>query len=155
MRCYYSGPKWTWERWQWRGTTHSPKLEHYWNLTIRLFCVIPRTLIGGVLLLCSMSHMTLVGSGWVLPLCREVVGVFYNPSGLDKRCLGCVMNLWGFSSYPRSLVICWSSEGIKDGKERDSDTFELNFDVLVYNNFAVWNFFPEPVEINVLLSQGV
>ena len=26
---------------------HSPKLQHYWNLTIRLFSVISRTLIGG------------------------------------------------------------------------------------------------------------
>ena len=31
--------EWTWERWQWRGTPHSPKFLHYWNLTIRLFSV--------------------------------------------------------------------------------------------------------------------
>ena len=47
IRCYYSGPEWTWERWQWRGTPHSPKLQHCWNLTIRLFSAISRTLIGG------------------------------------------------------------------------------------------------------------
>ena len=29
------------------GTTHSPKLQHCWNLTIRLFSVISRTLVGG------------------------------------------------------------------------------------------------------------
>ena len=29
------------------GTSHSPKLLHYWNLTIRLFSVISRTLVGG------------------------------------------------------------------------------------------------------------
>ena len=29
------------------GTPHSPKLQHYWNLTIRLFGVIFRILIGG------------------------------------------------------------------------------------------------------------
>ena len=40
IRCYHSGPGWTWERWQWRGTPHSPKLQHCWNLTIRLFSVI-------------------------------------------------------------------------------------------------------------------
>ena len=45
IRCYHSGPEWTWEWWQWRGTQHSPKLQHYWNLTIRLFTVISRTLI--------------------------------------------------------------------------------------------------------------
>ena len=29
------------------GTPHSPKLKDYWNLTIRLFSVIIRTLVGG------------------------------------------------------------------------------------------------------------
>ena len=43
IRCYYSGPEW--ERWQWRGTPNSPKLQHYWTLTIRLFRVISRTLV--------------------------------------------------------------------------------------------------------------
>ena len=33
-----------------KGTLHSPKLQHYWRLTIRLFSVICRTLVGGVLL---------------------------------------------------------------------------------------------------------
>ena len=47
IRCYHSGPEWTWERWQWRGTRHSPKLQHCWNLTIRLFSVISRTLVSG------------------------------------------------------------------------------------------------------------
>ena len=40
-----SGPKLNWERWQWRGTLHSTKLQHYWNLIIRLFSVISRTLV--------------------------------------------------------------------------------------------------------------
>ena len=46
------------------GTPNFPKLQHYWNLTIRLFRIISRT------------H---VARG-VLFLCREAVGVFYNPS---------------------------------------------------------------------------
>ena len=29
-----------------KGILHSPKLQHYWNLTIRLFSVISRTLVG-------------------------------------------------------------------------------------------------------------
>ena len=45
IRCYHSRPEWTWEQWQWRGTPHSQKLQHYWNLTIRLFSVISRTLV--------------------------------------------------------------------------------------------------------------
>ena len=34
---------WIWERWQERSVPHSPKLQHYWNLTIRLFSHIPDT----------------------------------------------------------------------------------------------------------------
>ena len=30
-----------------KGTPHSPKLQHHWKLTIRLFSVISRTLVGG------------------------------------------------------------------------------------------------------------
>ena len=64
IRCYHSGPEWTWERWQWSGTPHLPTLQHCWNLIIRLFSVIIRTLVRG----------------GVLPLCREAVSVFYSPS---------------------------------------------------------------------------
>ena len=60
-----SGPEWTWEWWQWRGTPHSPKSQHHWNLPIRLFSVIFRTLVGGD-----------------LPLCREAASVFYSPNRL-------------------------------------------------------------------------
>ena len=35
-----------WEQWQWRSDLYSPKPQHYWNLTIRLFCIIFKTLIG-------------------------------------------------------------------------------------------------------------
>ena len=51
------------------GNVHSPKLQHYWNLTIRLFSVIFRTLVGSI---------------GVLPLCREAVSVFYTPSQLGN-----------------------------------------------------------------------
>ena len=44
--CYHSGPERTWERWQLRGTPHSPKLQHCWNLTIRLFRVISGHSVG-------------------------------------------------------------------------------------------------------------
>ena len=50
------------------GTPHSPKLQHYWNVTIKLFSVIFRTLVGG----------------GVLPLSREAVSVFYSPSRLGN-----------------------------------------------------------------------
>ena len=60
--CYHSGEEWTSERWQWRGTPHFPKLQHHWNLTIRLF-LISRTFVWGV-----------------LPLWTDAVGVFYSSS---------------------------------------------------------------------------
>ena len=44
---YHSGPEWTWEWCQWTVTSHSSKLQHYWNLTIRLFSVINKTLVVG------------------------------------------------------------------------------------------------------------
>ena len=47
-----------------KGTPHSQKFQHYWNLTISLLSVIFRTLVGGGVLL----------------LCREAVGVFYSPN---------------------------------------------------------------------------
>ena len=64
FRCYYAGPEWTWERWQSWGTPHSPKLQHYWNLTNRLFSVISRRLV--------------VRRGGCLPLCRGAVGIFFS-----------------------------------------------------------------------------
>ena len=48
IRCYHSRPKRIWEWWQWSGTQFSPKLQHKWNLTIRLVSVISRILIVAV-----------------------------------------------------------------------------------------------------------
>ena len=44
FRCYHYWPKWTWDWWLWWSTPHSPK--HHWSLSIRLFSVISRTLVG-------------------------------------------------------------------------------------------------------------
>ena len=67
-----------------RGTPHSPKLQHYWNFTIRLFSVISWTLIGGV-----------------LPLCREAISVFYSPSRLGNILLEelCIMQVATLHTY--------------------------------------------------------
>ena len=67
IKCYLSGPECTQERWQWRDTLHSTKLQHYWRFTIRLFSVIPKTLVLGV-----------------LSLSRDAVGVLYSPSRLGQ-----------------------------------------------------------------------
>ena len=53
-----------------KGVPHSPKLHHHWSLTLRLFRVISKTLIGGVLL-----------------LCRDAVCVFFSPSRLGHKAL--------------------------------------------------------------------
>ena len=66
MRCHHSRPEWTWEQWQWRCALHSPKLQHHWNLTIKLLSVISR----------------------VLLLCRGAVHVFYGPSWLGHHPTG-------------------------------------------------------------------
>ena len=50
-----------------KGWCASPKLQHCWNLTIRLFIVISSPPVGGV-----------------LPLNRDAVGVFYSPSWLGQ-----------------------------------------------------------------------
>ena len=65
IRCYHSSQEWTWEQWQWRGNLHSPKLHHYWSLTIILFHVISRTLVGVE----------------VLPHCSGKIGVIYRQAG--------------------------------------------------------------------------
>ena len=62
FRCYHFGPEWIWERWQWRGTLHSPKLQHNRNLTIKLFSDISRTFLGG----------------GVIIICESAVDVFYS-----------------------------------------------------------------------------
>ena len=51
---------------------HSPRLQHYWNLIIRLFSVISRTLVWA----------------GVLFLCRDVVSVFYSPNRLGNDMTG-------------------------------------------------------------------
>ena len=43
IRFYHSGPEWTWEQWQRRGTPHFANLQHYWSFTIWLFTDISRT----------------------------------------------------------------------------------------------------------------
>ena len=45
IRRYHSRSEWTRERWQWRGTQLSPKVQD-WSLTIRWFSVISRTFVG-------------------------------------------------------------------------------------------------------------
>ena len=63
-----------------KGTPHSPKLQRYWNLTIRLFSIIFRTLIGG----------------GVSSLCREAVGLFYSYNRLSMELFSDIETLYSF-----------------------------------------------------------
>ena len=63
------------------------KISHYWNLTIRLFSVISRTLIRG-----SLS------------LCREADGVFYSLSWLGKWTRG---RRWRRDRFRKSKQALW------------------------------------------------
>ena len=56
-----------------KGTPHSSNLQNYWNLTIRLFNIISRTLVGVN-----------------FPLSRGAVSVFYSLSRLGKCVYVCV-----------------------------------------------------------------
>ena len=71
-------PEWTWEQW------HFPKLQHHWNLIIRLLSVLSRTLIGGI-----------------LPLFRGAVGEFYSPSktSVEEMILKFDLNNSWFGKY--------------------------------------------------------
>ena len=87
--CNHSRPKWTWEQWQWSSTPHSPKLQHYWNLNIRLFSVISRTLIGVFYSLSQMGKFLYIYIYIYIYICLHVcLYVFTNPSaqaGCDTR----------------------------------------------------------------------
>ena len=58
IRWLHSRSEWNWKQWQWRGTSNSPNLYHYWSFTIRSFNVKSRTLVG-----------------FFFDLCRNAVGV--------------------------------------------------------------------------------
>ena len=65
-----------------RGTPYFPKLQHYWNLTIRSF---------------NFIFWTLIGEVGVLPLCRKAVGLFYSQLGKAMEEYSCLD--WGFGKY--------------------------------------------------------
>ena len=47
IRYFLFGPECIWERWHWRSTPHSPTLQYYWCLNIKLFSTISRILLVG------------------------------------------------------------------------------------------------------------
>ena len=78
------------------GTPHSPKLQHYWSLSIRLFSVISRTLVAGWVYPFAEKKQSMYSttqadwatrnSSWgLLPLYKEADGVFFSPSRLDNK----------------------------------------------------------------------
>ena len=80
-RYYHSESAWTEKQWQWSDTSHSPKLRSR-SLTIRLFIVISRILMGRL-----------------LPLCRNAVSAFYSPSRLSLKVLSIrSLHKWSYCS---------------------------------------------------------
>ena len=69
-----SESEWNLARWQWRGTSHSPKLQHYWSLSD---CLVP------------YPEYPLVG---VLPLCKNAVSEF--TASLDRIWDSITYNGW-------------------------------------------------------------
>ena len=80
------------------GSDGNEGVQYYWNLTIRLFSVISRTLVG-----------------WELPLCRDAASVFYSPSWVGHRTLvgGVLPSAEMISVYvttqPNGPLTCWKS----------------------------------------------
>ena len=76
--------EWTWEQWQWNESLrNAAKVQHYWSLTIRLFSIVFRRLVGG----------------GVLPLCREAFIVFCDCSWLDQCLIELLVihsNTWNY-----------------------------------------------------------
>ena len=109
VKCYHSGPLWTWKRWQRRGTPHSTTSSI--TRIIRLFSVISRTLCG----------MCVCVGGGLFPLCRDAVGVFYSPCRLGKfvwtkgssyrYCYLTIIILFNFENSIQlySLICAWSN----------------------------------------------
>ena len=64
---HHSVPESSWQWWQCKGTLHSPKFNHYWRLTIRLFNIISRHQFGGIIF-----------------ICKDAVDLFYSPSRLNS-----------------------------------------------------------------------
>ena len=85
-----------------KGYSAFPKLQQYWNLTIRLFIVISRTLVGRV-----------------LPLRKDAVRVFYSHSLLDNMILGERNIQNGFGIYYPEIVECHKTEN-KQTKKKTS-----------------------------------
>ena len=110
---YHSGQEWTWEQWQWKGGLHSLKPQHHWSLTIRLFSIMFRTLMGGV-----------------LPLCRGAVGVFYRLSWMSNWWLGFM-----------ETNACVYGEGINHSKLREklvSNGTKKYFLAVTFYGFRKW-----------------
>ena len=78
----HAGPEWTWEQLQWRGAPYSPRSQHYWDLTIRLFSVI-----SGYSLEVGSYPSAEVQSVYYTALADKVRGHFW--SGRGKN-----INMW-------------------------------------------------------------
>ena len=118
VRCYHFGPEWTWEQWQWSGAPYSPKLRHYWNLTIRLFSVISRTLVvAGIYLSAEVQSVySFAPADWVTSLCvcgESLTPLQRSSQSILLQQMGPSFCFWGFflGGVAFILFICLFWEG--------------------------------------------
>ena len=101
---------------------YSPKPQHYWNLTIRLFSVISRKLIARG-----------------LPLCRGAVSVFYSPSWLNNLLLhwlsfkgwraqtALLFNHSWMHTFFKGFSTIWNANSFIEGLNSDCDVYFLQW----------------------------
>ena len=131
IRCNHFRPKWTWEQWQSRCIPHSPNLQHYRNLTIRLFSVISRILV------------------WeVLPLCRKAVSVFYNPTQQGKFWMGLTL-IMAEHQWIKATFTEHSPKKCSLG----SDCLQVHYSETSEQTFSTNNFYSEETVLNASVWQ--
>ena len=147
---YYFGPEWTWERWQWGSTPYSPKLKRYWSLTHRLFCVISRKLVVGVLFICRdlvgvFYSPCRLASFWreVLPLCRDLVGVFISLADwlrFGERSYPSVETQSVYSLVPADWAINWwkSNRYSPSGSKNNNNRVKPHSSEFQNWNLTIW-----------------
>ena len=88
IRNYHSSSEWTWERWQWKGTPHSTKLQHYYQI---VECYIQDTCRGGGLTplqrcsRCILQPPLQLTGLWSFEECADSPFIAFNPrSSLTK-----------------------------------------------------------------------
>ena len=134
IRCNHSRPQWTWEQLQWKGTPHFPKLQHNWNITIRLFNVMSGHSLGKSYPSASRCILQLQATG---PICHYEDSVKITSK---KESSGGVCNYhWDTSVVAELDALASSSvKAAKGGDKERRYLFDFQF-ILVCPHSCTWN----------------